>query len=831
MTKTRKTTNTKERPQYLAAREDYHSLVPSQNDYEFDKDVFDGEFGDACFDTPEGNPRMFTQPIMKEVRVLEAAKHRAVQVITDLSVDAASVQEAQAAEREVICARLEVIESFIHEGEPLQPICHAVKLGGVSPNVSVQYRRLRWDDTRKELFPVQGTVAWPASELQWEELSLLSQHVPNQDDTPLSPQLQGLLQRMVAHAVSSCNTDQSTLNLRELYWKHEYLKTNLNFSCMHTKKDEEHKKLLSAIWQLPDTLHDHSVVYKATVKSKDPREDPGVTVHVLWGTMLINHCDEWHNPLINAYVRNAVRTTGKDAIERMHEASQQRDQQPEHMLNILRPVIRVLHGNQVHVLTLAPFLKPDMCSVQHLFVLDDDNTKGILGMVDKEITQVPRNILCLPSPLKHYYCVGTRPGARFNEQELNYLHTEALLWQSEDGRVVSVLTDLTGDGGSLGPSDVPESKQKRREHKNRTLSFEKSTRISFQDWDVIVSSFDHSQGRHPKQPKTVISLFNYPPSGIRYIKDPIKTVFMPGDLLDPENGRRGPFRHPRIIYKPGKSGLPVFAGGNSTRDKRKGHYRSTLTFDPATPFFVTWFYHDPHQNLISKHDVYLIEDSDKTGTVTARFRTLLSSIRTQISNRFTDHWVQGAGFEETLIQNETRVMGETPMEVYRHAWAHVLVEFIMRAYNAEDNSFSPEANAYLYIRDNAVQAGSPRDQTVWQDIFAASKVREADKSMYERWAKYSEQRREEDTLPRKFIGPNSRNTGVNADAGAAAASRRSERLAIAPGGGGYFNIQQMLTRIRCLEEAALNAARQSENQKHLMLMSQPAAPHTAPSRR
>jgi hypothetical protein len=395
------------------------ATVPDEQRYDFEQ-VFNGDFGSTGFVNSNGGKKFYDDPIMDEVIRLDEVKRWAASVVPQvrLTKDDKAKEEAIEAEKAVVYCRIDLINALI-ENRPQNALCLQVN-SKRKQGVSVSYRLL--EDRNGALFNAQTQVTWPA-DIEWPSLHPISHRYTPGADLPSN--VTGALHLMVVRSIMSACRDASTKKLRDIYWALGLRNKPLQFT-----QEQVDGTGVQARWELPETLHSITHAYHARVDIPEGIQTEPIDVIVYWGVMKINYCDQWHNPLINAYVRNTVVHTGRMAIRNMqdwHEGDDRRTaQRParSYMHNYLRPVIRIQHGHRIHVLSLAPFFGPDTCSVEHILVTDEDN--GILDLVNKDIRDVGYGINVHDNTMHFYHCVGTKPNARYNEQQLNYLHAHVL---------------------------------------------------------------------------------------------------------------------------------------------------------------------------------------------------------------------------------------------------------------------------------------------------------------------------------------------------------------------------------------------------------------------
>jgi hypothetical protein len=510
--------------------------------------------------------------------------------------------------------------------------------------------------------------------------------------------------------------------------------------------------------------------------------------------MVINHCDQWQNPLVNAYVRECVVQAGLESMKGMAEEAEA-ERAGSDMANFLKPVIRIQHGRTIHVLSLSPYLKPDSCTVHHITMMDCED-EGVLYMTDQGVSEVKASKITSVTPMKYYHCIGTRPNSRFNEQELNYIHSATLRYgegaenREIDTQIIKRIKKynkgpeqgedvnerpVEEEGDEEPEEDVEGSEQ---ESDKATLIVAKSFRISFSEWDVLVSSYilpmpgeDVTKVKTWTGSKTVISLFNYPPLGIRYVK-----------RMDPESA---PYRPRDNNNHDHRGGLRPTHRGYRLREPR------APPPDPSThPFFIQWVTHG-YGGLIQLDKVYVIDTGNCEWTT--KMRGHFDRIRYEIFSAFrSDLWMSPAEggstkpFMYNLEHNESTVGNETMRAMYRRKWREVIWNF----YNDDNNLGNL---TYLYI------PGDTSETTrTWSDIFGDGHYEDA-----QSYAKITHDKfKKEDAGKRTLMS-----------------QPPSARLQIAPReskGAQQGILQQMRARIQSLEESKRVEAEHEGNKAHLL---------------
>lgn len=797
-------------------------MTPWVHDYDF-AEVFTGDFGETGFTTKAGTLKAFKEPFMVEAVALEEAKRKAAILTSQLAEpDETARATAVQSEKHVVKCRLDLIRKLMEEeGQEEEDghytdICNEVQDKPVE-QVSVQYRLLHLRPNG--LVPVQSQVAWPA-ELMWRRMHTLAA-APHEDRIPLN--LNGLLNRMVSACLLAASKDESTRKLRDLY-RLRGLSRRMQFQRTHVEGSG-----LTARWQQTETRHRTMLEYYAVPDQANETHPSTVIVAVLFGVLDINHCEQWQNPLINMYAKKAVIHAGEEAIRQMHEyhtggeASRHRIKAPEHMHNFLRPVILIHDHPNVHVLTLAPYKGADTCTVQH--VLIEDGRSGIVGLKDMTLAEVrgPGESRC--TGLQYYHCVGSRPHARFNETELNYLHVQGLtssIYDDDDSKSQTAPSadqappsedreDQDDQSSSKSQEEGHEEVEARltlRKQPRRTfLGVEggdgkqedpphhavfpasdsgdaKSARISFPDWDVLITS---CKWTNDADPTTCITMINYPPQGMRYAKE------------------------------------RLHGGASEFHSRHKQIYERDL--DPNRAFYVKWFAREMHNHIPSvvEWNINLVNMSDNkelTHAMTTHMQLVKQEIQVALSDsdgQGTSIWIDAPHLKHKFTHNIKYNLGvtrsATALDIYRDAWQRFFAPLIAN-HRQPDGSFSLPGDCYLWadpVDKKMVTADGYKMYNVWQDILSH------DAHLANSWQGYVMNRHWHDSGADAFrtykLSAALQSTGGQGRPGKGPLYVASaDRLPIAP----RQPPSELLERIKSLEAAKLEDARKAQNREHLL---------------
>jgi hypothetical protein len=750
-------------------------VVPSASDYRFEE-VFHEKFGMAGFDHPDGRLVQFTDPVMHEVIRLDEAKRRAALAVADLTVQEGqydqgiATNKALEAEYRVVKRRIELLNRLIREHRDTPPLCIPVnRKNNGSPwakkadHTSVLYKC--FTKTNGRLYPVQSPIAWSCV-YAWNGLCRLSRP-HGHTGSEIEQRTQNNLWTLVNMALAIPGNDTNTIQLRQCY-ADLYPGDRSKHPAMIFTEKHAPRRGMEAHWQQPQTKHRGSYEYEAQVKIS---ESQTILIHVIWGTMEINCCDQWHNPLINAFVRNTVLAVGEEAIAQLTGETNPRFDPAHHMHNFLQPVIRIEYGGNIHVLTLSPSLGPDTCTVSHIAI---HAGKGILDLHDKSVHEVPTHTQnAKTQTMTYYHCVGSRPNTRYNEQELNYIHACGFI-ESE---------------GSIDPAKLPKPSDLSLAHGDAKA---KSARISFADWDVLVSSY-----AIPGAPtKTVVTLVNYPPPNMRYPKKKAakRAALNPGAT---------PFR--------------------SNNERQKPIDQQELREGKA--FYVKWF----SQKGETEWKINLVDTRDPTRAASKQMKEFMTQVRVNIQ-RLLDNAEGGASnwmkipeskhaFTQNVRYNPTLFGGEKILHIYRKLWGEFITHMIVNNMDQETRQFNPEAPYFYAQSHHSIQPvkygrnprNPPRPISVWEDVFYEGG--EQYENQHNDYWHFSEERKRHDEqgglIPQGYLAIQA--TGP--------ADILPDRLPVMMGSSHPHSalvMRQMKEKLRSLQEAKASEEGHARNQSHLL---------------
>lgn len=762
--------------------------VPAASGYEFEE-VFHGGFGRAGFEDDEHRLKHFDEPVMDEALKLDEAKRAAAKAVTELiSVQARFPRAAEAeddpeewrepheaavlAERVVVKCRIAMLNRMLRFKETNMVLRVLQDPNSDEPalpvHTSVQYRRLQTAGAGTKMFALQSPQVWMSS-WPW----ILGQNLFTTENSD------GLFMQLNMVVASTMKSTIKTLATRELramlnrllQETANVLTLNFTSSPCDPKQMAEFRK-----WQPSESYNEGIIVH--TAESYNIYEGHRIKVEVIVGALRINYCDQWHNPLINEFAQNAVLQSAQDSVAKKVTSD-----------NAVKITIVLSHRGAVHVLDLAPTITPDMCCVKHMHISDD---QGILALNDKQITEVPQ-----PEPKSAayawYYCPGAHKNQRLNEQQLHAIHATAFRFRSDDVHIRPLDTDHLPDPNDLLDGSAPPAK---------------SARISFTDYDVLITSYATPHERDGHKCKTVITLVRYPPVGMQYIKD------------------AKPPPPQQVVIREVQVPAPYSSGGRHQAPPPPKRKPFKELPPPGVMQYIIWYSADAANNWV----INLIEhdEDDQEPENTLAMMEYGKETNREIWNAFKDTglWI-ASGSKEMVTNirtnNNQNASGETVRDIYRRKWREYIVEFIEDS-KGEDGTFDADGDdeVYLYCKK----------PEVWDEF-----IEDLGEQTVAEYRDYSEARFKRDTESKKLDKRGIREQAPTAGTGGPDGARYlgaplpppPGKIAI-PGGprqqqqqGGATTpaavlalVQQMKERIHALEEAKTDDARAGGNTEHLL---------------
>lgn len=464
-------------------------IIPQDRNYKFE-DVYHGRFGENTVLAP-GNHELKRHdqptPLFAKIDTLEAAKRKATASFSKLcsTNDPSAVSGMAGAatrdQQDVLRARVSVLNSLIHGPDSHMCVKHRLLKNASGPKTlcAVTYNRFLREsvESTKEVGEIQSAMAWFVPGAQTHVANLLNP----QSKVPMVKSLTGLL-----YGLRKCTPAK--------YCTKKLLKSLVPQFPSDVREVQDFERPSThgqPHAQPPATTSHHTRVYEAVAElrpSKKKAESATakpekVTFRIIMGVLDLNVLEPWQNPSTNTRVRRSIVDTA------LHHALEAGELTNVHALHV-----KITRGKESHVLSFRPFIGDEACTVSHLLYTEDaagGGSKGLLRLSDD-----PAEVKPLHGGRVHeiqsYVCLGAHRENRYNEAQLNYIHSRGYI---ESG--------LLGNG-----SPLPDPHLIRWDE---DLPPAKATRISGKDCDVMASSYHIGEHVH-----TVISVICYPPFGTQF---------------------------------------------------------------------------------------------------------------------------------------------------------------------------------------------------------------------------------------------------------------------------------------------------------------------------
>ena len=466
-------------------------LIPEGRNYGFE-DVYYGKFGENTVLAP-GNDRLRAiqevggaAPLFVKVDNLEAAKRKATNSFSKLcsATDHAAIPGLASAatkdQQDVLRHRIDVLNALIID--PNSHICVKHKLlqkpDAPKTLVSVTYNRYVRESLQsdREMGEIQSPMAWVVPGAQ----KFVAQLLDTGDDMAGKGHAFSMLLYGLRKSIPS---KYCTKKLRKsLIPQFPNVVTRIQDHALPSTRDQQH-------YQPSALTSHHTAVYEATTELRPSKKKPDaqpekVTFRVITGVLDLNVLEQWQNPSTNARVRKSIIRAGVE-----HQPHPGAGLDNVHALHI-----KITRGMETHVLSFRPFIGDEACTVSHLTFTEEAagaGDKGILRLNDD-----PETVHGMHGGVIHaiesYVCLGAHRENRYNEAQLNYIHSRGYIH-----------AQLVGEGRGLPDphaiawdSEFPPAK---------------ATRISDKDCDVMASSYHVGGKVH-----TVVSVVNYPSFGTQF---------------------------------------------------------------------------------------------------------------------------------------------------------------------------------------------------------------------------------------------------------------------------------------------------------------------------
>jgi hypothetical protein len=471
-------------------------IIPQDRNYKYE-DVYHGRFGENAVLAP-GNQELkrhdHPTPLFSKVETLEAAKRKATGSFSKLcstsdpSAVASLAAVATRDQQDVLRARVDVLNTLLKEPDSHICVKHRLLKSETGPKTlcAVTYNRFLREsvDSAKEVGEIQSPMAWFVPGAQKHVANLLDPR----SAVPMGKSLAGLL-----YGLRKCTPAK--------YCTKKLLKSLVpQFpDTVRQVQDFQRPSTHGQPHPQPSAITSHHTrVYEAVAELRPSKKKPTaqpekVTYRVIMGVLDLNVLEQWQNPSTNSLVRRSIIDTALH-----HTPSPGGELTNVHSLHV-----KITRGRESHVLTFRPFIGDEACTVSHLLYTqdasggDDASSKGLLRL-SEDPTEVKPMHGGSVHEIQSYVCLGAHRESRYNEAQLNYIHSRGFI---ESGKL--------GNGSPLpDPHSI---------HWDHGLPPAKATRISGKDCDVMASSYHVGDSIH-----TVISVICYPPFGTQFKVHPRK---------------------------------------------------------------------------------------------------------------------------------------------------------------------------------------------------------------------------------------------------------------------------------------------------------------------
>lgn len=489
-------------------------IIPEARNYKYE-DVFYGEFGENALLNPHNNGLKqhspFEEALFVKVDKLEQSKKQAAASFAALSAASESKHENHADlisaathdQHTVLRDRIHVLNDLIKH--PSSHVCISHKILEKTPRAlaAVTYSRYvrASTDSVMEMGEIQSPMAWFVPGAQTHVANILTSLSPSSGDLSadhpsVAKSLKGLLTGVLKSLPYQYATKKLRKSLRATYPTTLHDETDLGIPSTHGARHAQppaltshHIRVLSAETEIKESTN------KKTGKKKEAEK---VTAYLISGAMDLNVLELWQNPSTNMLVRKSIIQTSLHHMPRGQ------------LTNVHTLHIKILRGWETHVLTFRPFIGTEACTVSHLLYNqplaggagDHEAQKGMLRLPDD-----PSKVDAMHGgrilPLTSYVCLGAHRESRYNEAQLNYIHSRAFVKSADSGTNKGETSGL-----AIDPQKLPEADKIQW---TSSLPLAKATRISGKDCDVMASSYAIDE-----EVLTAITVINYPPFGTQF---------------------------------------------------------------------------------------------------------------------------------------------------------------------------------------------------------------------------------------------------------------------------------------------------------------------------
>jgi hypothetical protein len=450
-------------------------IIPEDRNYNFE-DIYHGRSGDSAILTPGNHSLQHTEHLFAKVENLEAAKRKATGSFSKLcsTTDTNAIPSLAAAatrdQQDVLRHRVDVLNKLLSGPDSHICVHHALLSNPTKPRTlcAVTYTRFVRESvgSDKEVGEIQSPMAWFVPGAQQHVVNLLS----GQKEVPMQTSLAGLL-----YGLRKCTPAR--------YCTKKLLKSLVpKFPDELREITDFHKPKIHGHTQPSAITSHHTRVYEAVAELRPSKKKPegkpeSVTFRIIMGVLDLNVLEQWQNPATNALVRKSIIAT---AMQHPHAQ----------MTTVHNLHVKITRGRETHVLTFRPFIGDEACTVSHLTYTEsamDDGMHGILRLPE-DTADVHALHGGTMLPIESYVCIGAHRESRYNEAQLNYIHSQGY-------RGTPVIGSTLPDPRTIR-WDAPDAK---------------ATRISGKDTDVMASSYRIHDKVH-----TVLTVISYPPFGTQF---------------------------------------------------------------------------------------------------------------------------------------------------------------------------------------------------------------------------------------------------------------------------------------------------------------------------
>lgn len=677
-------------------------IIPQDRNYKYE-DVYHGRFGDNAVLTP-GNQELkhydHPTPLFAKVETLEAAKRKATGSFSKLcsTNDPGAVAGLAAVatrdQQDVLRARVDVLNSLLKEPDSRLCVKHRLLKSETGPKTlcAVTYNRFLREsvDSAKEVGEIQSPMAWFVPGAQTHVANLLNPH----SDVPMSKSLAGLL-----YGLRKCTPAK--------YCTKKLLKSLVpQFpEAVREVRDFERPSTHGQPHAQPSAITSHHTrVYEAVAELRPSKKKPAsslpekVTYRVIMGVLDLNVLEQWQNPSTNSLVRRSIVET---ALHHTPSAGGE-------LTNVHSLHVKITRGKESHVLTFRPFIGDEACTVSHLLYTEEASggqSKGLLRLSDDPAEVRPLHGGRIHE-IQSYVCLGAHRESRYNEAQLNYIHSRGYV---ESGTL--------GNGSSLpDPHSI---------RWDQDLPPAKATRISGKDCDVMASSYHVGESVH-----TVISVICYPPFGTQFKVHPRK------NKKEKEEARqkrieslkkRGVVIHPRRARVVGPKESAADVPQQETLGKKE-RWTTAPDFAKGQFYFVDGAVFEP---WIKDARLYLIDVGGHTGEDTREVMKQAVRIRDEMIHECAYEggtiWDPSLSFKLNLQKNMLvhPVSQKTVLEIWQSKWQEFIAKWIEDTWDKNFKQTSVQTGRAFWFSKN---------RGVFAEILRGKGVDPRILDMYENWS-------------------------------------------------------------------------------------------------